>query len=257
MPSLNLFFHKQDKRYIKLFTDTIQKQSLLLLNLHYRRTRFLDLGGGCGRALNLFQTTIRSRTLFRFLISILGGLRNGQLSLLVELKHVLKSLPRSLLRHGGIFPFPLSFASEESNGLAHRRGRDLRGAQEGLREGFIHAPSAVFVDGGAEEGEAVGVAARRTAVRRGLGVSRAVDVSDGVAIVAGDAAGLVRRGGVVEGEAGGAKRRRVVAEEAVRAVEAEDAAETSRVYDPGVLAFATAARLRGNRPRRRIRRLRS
>lgn len=234
-----------------------------MLNLHYGRTLFLHLGGGRGggRALNLFQTTIRSRTLFRLLISIPGDihrrLRNGgRLSLLLELKHVLESLPRSLLRHGRVFPFPLSLASVESNSLVHRRGGDLRRAQKRLREGLIHGPSAVFVDDGAKEGEVFGVAAGRAAVRRGLGVSRAVDVSVGVAVGAGDAAGLVRRGGIVEGEAGGAKRRRVVAEEAVRAVEAEDAAETRRVYDPGVLAFASDARPRGSR-RRRVRGVRS
>lgn len=72
-----------------------------------------------------------------------------------------------------------------------------------------------------------------------------MDVRVGAAVGAGDAARVVRRGGIVEGEAGGAKRRRVFAQEAVRAVEVDDATETSRVCDPGVSATAAFAYLRG------------
>lgn len=73
----------------------------------------------------------------------------------------------------------------------------------------------------------------------------ALDVSVGAAVGARDAARLMRRRRRIV--AGGAKRHRMAAEEAVRAEEAEDAAETCWVYDPRVLAAAIVACLGGIR----------
>lgn len=75
-------------------------------------------------------------------------------------------------------------------------------------------------------------------------VAGALDVSVGAAVRARDALRLMVRRRIV---AGGAKRHRMAAEEAVRAKEAEDAAETCWVYEPRILAAAIVTCLGGIR----------